>query len=311
MKRIGLLILTLVLTIGMVACGGNKTTEPTEGPSEIVSESPTALPTETLIASPTIGATEELTSASPTIDATEKPTEGPVIEACVPDVLELVIDSTGKGSNKVANGPAITTVGDGNVVGVDENTGMRIVTIPKAQTGYYTFPMTETLYKQLMEGYTLEAYFKVSEFDANVGANHHDVLGCEEWDGGFGITNSEQNVLRIRQRVTSWQFIEMEFEYDQSEWIHFVMTYNGSDTVNIYIDGCWENMETQNFNRVELLPSVDFFCIGGNAVPADVSPETSGYGSGLSLGICNIYSWELTEDEVTDLYAAHVESLMK
>lgn len=298
MKRIGLLILTLVLTIGMVACGGNKTTEPTEGPSEIVSESPTALPTETL-------------TASPTIDATGKPTEGPVIEACVPDVLELVIDSNGKGSNKVENGPAVTTVGDGNVVSVDENTGMRIVTIPKAQTGYYTFPMTETLYRQLMEGYTLEAYFKVSDFDANVGPDHHDVMGCEEWDGGFGITNSEQDVLRIRQRVSSWQFIEMELEYDQSEWIHFVMTYNGSDTVNIYIDGCWENMATQQFNRTELLPSVDFFCIGGNAVPADVSPETSGYGSGLSLGICNIYSWELTEDEVTDLYAAHVESLMK
>ncbi|MBP3391494.1 MAG: hypothetical protein J6L76_01740 [Clostridia bacterium] len=299
MKRIGILLVVLCIMMGLVACGGDETAS-------------TQVPT----ASTSVATSTASTTPTPSSAPTQTPAasaEVSEIDAPVPDVLEFVIDSTGKGSNKVANGPAVTTVGNGNATGIDAHTGMQIVSIPKGQEGYYTVSLPSSAYSQLMEGYSLEAYFMIPEFDANLpfGTDGHDVLGCVEWDGGFGITNPEEGVLNFQQRITSWQMIDVQAEYEHGEWVHVVMTYNGKDTVTIYLDGVWENMVLLDYGINELVPGVDFFAIGGNSVPADVAPEMIGCGCGVSVGLCNIYSWELSEDEVADVYAAHVEYLLK
>ncbi len=300
MKRISLLLLVMCVMVTAFACNGGNQEENPEASASAVATTPTqtsAKPSEAP-ATATPGTTEEPIASSEPIKVVQ------------PDVLEFAFDGNGKAYNKVSGGLAITTVGNEIVLERDANTGMKVAKIPAGQTGYYTMPMSKELYSKLMQGYTLELYLNIPEYHEE-GVAGHSFVGCEEWDGGFGVSALPDGMLKLQQRISSWQMITLPIEYEYGEWVHIVMTWNGTDTLSVYMDGVWMNMAIMNYNRAPLAPNVDFFCIGGDSVPQEDAPDAIGCGDGGFIGVCNIYSRELTEDEIYDLYEVRVGSLLK
>ncbi len=297
MKKVILMMLTLCMVISAVACdGGSKK-------SGKASTEPTATATTTPIAT--------APPATPTAKPSAEPFDPPV-----PDVLEFALDSNGTAYNKTEGGPALTTVGNGITLGTDASTGMQIVQIPAGQEGYYTMPMSKELYSKLMNGYTMELYLNIPCYnpESPFGMDGHDFVSCDEWDGGFGVIASPDDVLTIRQKISSWQMIDVLVDYEYNTWIHLVITCNGKDTLSVYTDGALYNTSTIDYGTTPLPPNVDFFCIGGNAVPPHLNETTEkmvGCSDGGFIGICNIYTTELSEEDVYALYELRVEALKK
>lgn len=210
-------------------------------------------------------------------------------------ILELNINAN---ANTVTNGVAggvsvekFTASGSGVTVDTDESIGRDVLVFSPSASGAttaYNLP-TASLNANFADGFSYEVYFKPT---AALTSNYAGILNYQE-DGGFGLNlykdGTSTTTVKLSAELDNGSSRKIEKVIDLNEWCHVVFSYNGSDKVQLYVNGVLAGelelavgMRTPTFKNLDPHLSIGA-CAGGMT---DAASE----GFSGSIAICNIYS---------------------
>jgi hypothetical protein len=176
-----------------------------------------------------------------------------------------------------------------------------------------------SLHDDLADGFSYEVYFKPT---AAVTSIYTGVLDYEE-SGGFGLNlypGSSASTVKLHAEIavkngSGRMWIELVAEIPVNEWCHCVFSYNGSDSISLYVNGErvtdtivdeepyeGEYTLTTPMKMPDFGSKTPYICIG--ACTAARTGTTMGMEG--SIAICNIYSTPTLASIAEQMYQAAV-----
>ena len=170
-------------------------------------------------------------------------------------------------------------------------------------TTAYSMPVDSSVNEDLANGFSYEAFFKPTK---KATGNYTAVLDYEE-GGGFGLEllpsgNDNTVIISAELHMNSSGYVKLQKTVELNDWYHVVYTYNGTNTISLYINGKLEASQTVSgyMTTASFTYNDPHICIGACTTTGE-NKDWCGFDG--RLAVCNMFSTPITDaTQVSDMY---------
>ncbi len=148
-----------------------------------------------------------------------------------PLTADILNTSIGTNSISDASGKMTATVSGSPVYAYDDTIGMNTIKFP-ANSSYVKFADYKDVANAMSYGFTVEAYFKIDEFNCDASSSKSP-MGSQQ-SGGFGFDIKPNN--QVLYSVYTAGYKTLTKTQDAGKFYHWVGVYDG-DTLTCYVNG--------------------------------------------------------------------------
>ena len=169
--------------------------------------------------------------------------------------------------------------------------GEKYVGVFNANSAYIGTSLADW-YSKMKHGFTVETYVKMADVPSS---NYYSLICCDD-DGGFTLTYNSSGKLNFAVNVGSKK--TASYSVTAGEWVHVVGVYDVT-SVKLYVNG--ELVATTSTSGTYRPPRINSnnFILGADPY----YDYNLYYKSKASMEFANMYSYALTEAEISSLYA--------